>query len=81
MHKVDGMPLRELLNEITELEARGPESALDGLYLAILKAERNLKAAKEHNTKKSRIETLKLRKKQAIHEYDAVRWDGLHRLL
>lgn len=81
MHKVDGMPTREILNEITELEARGPECALDGLYLAVLIAERNLRTAMQHNNKKSRIDTLKLRKTQAIHNYDAARWDGLHRML
>ena len=81
MHKVDRMPMRELLNEIAELEARGPESALDGLYLDVLKAERNLRTARQHNNKKSRIDTLKLRKSQAIHNYDAARWNGLHHLL
>ena len=81
MHKVDRMPLRELINEIAELEARGPEDALDGLYMAVLKAEYNLRNAIAHKEKEKRLDILKMRKRQAIHEYDSARWNGLPELL
>ncbi len=80
-HMIDSITTREILNEIAELEARGPEDALDGLYLAMLIAERNLRAAIEHKTKKSRLNTLKMRKRQAVHEYESARWPGLAKLL
>ena len=81
-HMIDSITTREILNEIAELEARGPEDALDGLYLAMLIAERNLRAAIEHKEKKkNRLNTLKMKKRQAVHEYEAARWPGLAKLL
>ena len=81
-HMIDDMTTSEILNEIAELEARGPEDALDGLYLAMLVAERNLRAAIAHKEKKKiRLDTLKMKKRQAVHEYEAARWPGLAKLM